>query len=199
MDGSYILYLGNVVIPYRPMNKNILLPLSIIIVSIIAGFFLFSSSATDNSLESELKQENLRKVNLEIQNMFCIGCRSSVVGSIVAIPGVIQADADPRTDSGWAIYDPERITKEQIVASSIFQAYPVRILSDQPHIGIAQQEQIAEIPPEIEQKLSILALKLQEREVTLEPFFQEELDDTINRGYWDKANNLLDNFISAYE
>lgn len=29
----------------------------------------------------------------------------------------------------------------------------------------------------------------------LEPFFQKKLDDAINGGYWNKVNNLLDNFL----
>jgi len=180
------------------MNKNILIPLSIIFAgTLIGGALIFSGGSSDNSLAINTTQANLRKVDLEIKNMFCIGCRSSVVNSIRALPGVIQADADPRTGSGWAIYDSETTTKEQIVAAPIFQAYPTRILSDQSYSGGVEQGQAQEIPPEVEQKLGELARRLQNRGIQLESFFQEELDDAINRGYWDKANNLLDNFLKS--
>ena len=114
----------------------------------------------------------------------------------MGIHGVVQADADPRTNSGWVIYDSEKITKEQIVAAPIFQAYSARILDDQEYSSTVTQNEIQQIPPEIEQKLNKLALKLQERGITLEPFFQEELDNAIGGGYWGKVENLLDNFLT---
>jgi len=183
------------------MNKNFLIPLSIIIGgAFIGGVLIFSGGNSDNSLTINTAQANLRKVDLEIKNMFCIGCRSSVVNSVRVLPGVIQADADPRTDSGWVVYDSKATTKEQIVAASIFQAYPARILGDQTYSGGVEQGQAQEISPEVDRKLNELARRLQNRGIQLEPFFQEELDDAINRGYWDKANNLLDNFLeSIYE
>ena len=110
-----------------------------------------------------------------------------------------QADADPGTDSGWVIYDPNLITKEQIVSLSIFDAYPATIISDQAYTGSAKIVQGSEIPKEIEEKLNKFAQLLKEQNITIESFFQEELDAAISAGYWDKANNLLDNYIEAYE
>jgi len=189
------------------MKKSLLLPLIIIVVGVsLSGLLLFSPEillpndigARKSDIPASVTQ-TLRKVDLEIQNMFCIGCRSSVVSSVMALPGVIQADADPRTDSGWVVYDPAKISKEQIVASSIFQAYTARILDDQSYDNVIQQGQAKTIPPEIEQKLKLLAQQLQKREVSLESFFQEELDEAIREGFWDKANNLLDNYLQAYQ
>ena len=180
------------------MNKNLLVPLSIIIGgALIGGVLLFGDGNNDSSLESALTQANLRKVDLGIGNMFCVGCRSSVVNSARALPGVVQADADTRTGTGWVIYNPEKTTKEQIIAASIFQAYPAHIIADEVYTDTTSQQDVAEIPPEIERKLNELAQRLQARGIALEPFFQEELDDAINRGYWDKVNNLLDNFLQS--
>lgn len=182
------------------MSKNFLIPVSIIIGgALIGGALLFGSGSGNNSVSADVAEANLRKADLEIKNMFCVGCRSSVVNSVMALPGVAQADADPRTDSGWVIYDSEKISKEQIVAASIFQAYPAKILNDEKYSGETGNGQATEIPPEIERKLNLLAQKLQERGVKLELFFQKELDDAINDGYWDKVNNLLDNFLQSYE
>ena len=129
--------------------------------------------------------------------MFCIGCRSSVVNTVRSMPGVIQADADPNTNSGWVIYDSNQISKDQILASSIFTAYPASFIDDQPYSGVPDQQEVREIPVEIQQKLNELAQRLTNRGIELESCFQEELDDAINRGYWDKANNLLDNYLPS--
>ena len=182
------------------MQKNILIPLSIIVAgALIGGVLIFSGGGSDNSSGVGIAGENLRKVDLEIKNMFCIGCRASVVNSAKALPGVVEADADPSTDSGWIIYNGDAISKEQIVSASIFQAYPARILDDKIYSDSIQKSQAQNIPPEIEQKLNLLAQKLQERGITLEPFLQEELDDAINGGYWGKVDNILNNFLQAYE
>jgi copper chaperone CopZ len=183
------------------MNKQLFIPRVIIIGGVlIGGALLLSGNNKGGSLSVNIAQASLRKADLEIKNMFCLGCRASIVNSVIALPGVVQADADPGTDSGWVIYDPSKITKEQIIALPIFQVYPVRILKDEKYTGDAQQVKTAQIPPEVEQKLNLLAQKLKERGVQLEPFFQKELDDAINGGYWDKANNLLDNLLkNLYE
>ena len=104
------------------INKNLLIPFAIIIGGILTGGILLfpSSQRTNTTLLNQKRGASLRKIDLEIKNMFCLGCRASVVNSIKALPGVIQADADPRTDSGWVIYDPAQISKEQIVAAPIF-------------------------------------------------------------------------------
>ena len=177
------------------MQKNILIPLSIIIVgALIGGVLLFSGGGNDNSLGINVAEASLRKVDLEIKNMFCVGCRASVVGSVRGILGVVQADADPRTNSGWVIYDSGKITKEQIVAAPIFQAYPARILADQEYSSTVTQNEIQQIPSEIEQKLNELARRLRNRGIQLESFFQEELNNAISGGYWGKVENLLDHF-----
>jgi len=177
--------------------KIFLIPFSIIVIgAVIGGVLLLSGGNNDTVLGVATTEGSLRKVDLEIKNMFCVGCRASVVGSVSGLPGVVQADADPRTDSGWVIYDSEKITKEQIITATIFQAYPARILADQEYSDTVTQNEVQQIPPEIEQKLNELARALQDRGIQLEPFFQEELDDAINRGYWDKTNNLLDNFLT---
>jgi copper chaperone CopZ len=182
------------------MKKSTLIPIIIIILGLaVSGGLLLSSNKINQSTKISTTQTDLRKADLEIKNMFCVGCRSSIVNSIMGLPGVVQADADTRTKSGWVIYDPEQTTKEKIMALPIFQAYPAHIVQDQEYRGTTQNNQATEIPSEIEHKLNLLAEKLNERNVELESFFQEELDDAINGGYYDKANNLLDNFLQAYE
>ena len=180
------------------MNKNLLFPIGIILVGVVfGGLLLLSGNDNNNSLDESVAQADLRKVDLEITNMFCVGCRSSVVNYLLGLPGVVQADADPRTDSGWVIYDSTQITKERIVEESIFQAYPARILDDQAYSGTLSQGQVTEIPSEIEFKLNILAQGLAEREVSLEPFIEKELNDAIEQGYWDKVENIVDNSLEA--
>ena len=179
--------------------KKALIPFSITLVGIIAGGVLLFSGIgiKDNSSLVDNVQVGTRKLDLEIQNMFCIGCRSSVVNTVRSIPGVIQADADPSTNSGWVIYDSNQISKDQILASTIFLAYPASFIDDQPYSGVPDQQEVKEVPAEIQLKLNELAQRLLNRGIELESFFQEELDDAINRGYWDKANNLLNNYLQS--
>lgn len=183
------------------MNKNVFLPLAIIVIAVAAGWLLLAGGDKSAITPVASETQSLRKVDLEIQNMFCIGCRSSVVNSVMALPGIVQADADVRTDSGWVIYDPNVITKEEIAAASIFQAYPARIVSDHEYSNgtNVQSVETSEIPPEVAYKLDLLAQRVAARGVVMESFFQQELDDAISGGYWDKVNNLLDNYLEAYE
>lgn len=198
------------------MDKKIFLPLAIIVVGlVVGGILLFGGNGNSTLLgasdtrvagggSTTLEVPNtkkLRKVDLEILNMFCIGCRSSVVNSVMAVPGVVQADADPGTDSGWVIYDSDLITKEGIVAVPVFQAYPARIIADSAYSDVqyAPSAAVEEIPSEITDKLDLLAQRIAARGVVMESFFQQELDDAISGGYWGKVNNLLDNYLEAYE
>ena len=183
------------------MNKKIVLPLSIIIISLSVGALLLATGNQSSSPQVISETQALRKVDLEIQNMFCIGCRSSVVNSIMAVPGIVQADADTATDSGWIIYDPSVITKEEILAATVFQAYPAKIIADYEYSNEAkpQSAETNPIPPEIAYKLDLLAQRIAARGVVMESFFQKELDDAIVGGYWDKVDNLLDNYLKAYE
>ena len=181
------------------INKSLITPIVIILLAVlIGGGLLVTGKDKTSTFDVDASQTSLRKVDLAIDNLFCIGCRSSIVNSVQAMPGVIQADADTRTDSGWVIYDPTQINKEQIVAASVFDAYPARILDDQPYEGDGVGTEISDLPEEIEKKLSLLAQRLQEKDITMEDFFQKELDDAIEQGFWDKANNLLDNYLEAY-
>lgn len=189
------------------MNKQNLLPIFIIVVGIgISAVLVFGNRAPSAPVDTTIKvianqpvAENLRKVDLEINGMFCLGCRGSVISSVTALSGVLQADADPSTDSGWVVYDPALISKEEIAATPIFEVYPANILDDQPYSQPVVNNKTAEIPAEILDKLNLLAIKLKEGGVVMESFFRDELDQAIQQGYFDKANNLLDNYLKAYE
>ena len=184
------------------MNKHFFLPVAIIVISVVAGWLLLAGGNNQNAISPVATgTQTLRKMDLEIQNLFCIGCRSSVVNAVMAIPGIVQADADTGAGTGWIIYDPSVITKEEIVAASVFQAYPVRVIADNEYGNgkNIQTVETDEIPPEVTYKLDLLAQRVAARGVVMESFFQQELDDAISGGYWDKVHNLLDNYLDAYE
>lgn len=185
------------------MNKQTIIPVLIIFIAIVGGAILLKTpdqtAVTTEQIQVQAHEVDLRKLDLSIKNMFCIGCRSSVVNSVMAYDGVIQADANPDTDSGWVIYDSALITKEEIVRLAIFDAYPASIISDEAYSGPTETVAGEQILEEIEEKLNTLAGMLYTQNITMESFFQEELDAAIEGGYLDKANNLLDNYIAAYE
>ncbi len=119
------------------MQKSFLIALLIIAGgAVVAGAFLLTLNGGANNIGRDVTRAdfvagNFRQVNLEIRNMFCVGCEMRIAASLMSLPGVAQADANLRTGSGWVIYNPEEITIEEILAASIFQRYPARVVSDQ--------------------------------------------------------------------
>lgn len=185
------------------MKSGMVLPLVIILLGgAAAGWLIFGWRQPAPVVEEESirasQEQDLRKAKLEIEGMFCLGCRASVVSSLLALEGVTQADADPKTDSGWVIYDPEKISKEEILSAPIFDVYPARLLFDASFSGSVSQSEGQDIPRNIEKKLNRLAEILQQRGIQMEPFFQSELDQAIEGGNWEKAENLLDSSLRVY-
>lgn len=182
------------------MNKNLLIPLIIIISGIFIGSaLLFSENNKSGSLNANVAQANLKKLNLEIKGMFCIGCRASIVKSLESTEGIIRADADPKTDSGWVIYDPLKITKEEILSNKIFKIYPARIISEEDFKGKISKAQSSEIPKSIQTKLNILVKRVNEGLVELDTSSIENLNKLIENKNWKEAEKLLDEILKNYE
>jgi len=182
------------------MNKKIILPILIIFLSLVGGAYVLGSSNQAVSPLTQSEASGLRKADLQIEGMFCLGCRASVVNSVLTFDGVIQADADPGTDTGWVVYDPEIISVDQILTATVFTAYPVTLISDRPYEGgVYAGDKPTEIPLDLQTKIDSFAQLLVDKGVKFESFFQDELDEAIRQGDWDKANNLLDNYIQVYD
>ncbi len=129
------------------INKNLLLSIVIIFIALlIGGAVLLSDKPNQQPVVSSTQTEqqtnrtantqqisaNARKLELSAPGMFCPGCTASVEGYLSSIPGIefVEARLTPRK-SATVIYNPDKITKEEIVKNQIFDTYgPVTIISD---------------------------------------------------------------------
>ena len=188
------------------MNKTII-PLSIIIAAIlIGGVVLFSGSSLPSNEQLATASGNLRTLELSVPGMFCAGCTASVEGYISGVPGVkrVQARLTP-SKSATVIYDPELITKEEIVKNNIFDVYGVRIISDDEFSGSVLptgNESGVTIPQDIQSKSQKAVTLLQQRvaegeDVSTAQSLFNQVNSNIEQGNFANASSLLDVVISS--
>ena len=191
------------------MNKNIIIPIAIIATATLVGgalIFFGNNSPSDTQLAAE--SANLRKLELSVPGMFCAGCTASVEGYVSAMPGVkrVQARLTPEK-SATIVYDPEVVTKEEIVKNQVFDLYGVSIISDEKFsrsiLPIEIQDGLV-IPQEIRDKSQQVALLLQQRSKegkdvgTAQSLFNQVNSD-IERGNFANANAVLDTIIGLLQ
>lgn len=186
------------------MNKNILLPISIIIAALfIGGAVLF----LDNEKEgTQATPQNLRLLKLSVPNMVCAGCAASIEGYVKAMPGVEKASVSLLTKSGLFLYDPTKVTKEDIAKNTIFEIYPPLIVSDEPFDPSRQQFAESQTPPlplPIQEKSNRVSQLIREKQSGgISKDIQSQLDE-VNRllsdGRNQEAEGLLDALITNLE
>lgn len=190
-------------------NKNIILPLTIIIVAtIIGGTVLFSGGSTSTDEQLATASDNLRALELSVPEMFCAGCTASVEGYVSSMLGVkrVQARLTP-TKSATVVYDPDVVTKEEIIKNQVFDLYGVSIISDDSFSGSVlpteSQERFA-IPQEIQGKSGQAVLLLQQRsnegkDVSTAQSLFNQVNGDIERGNFSNASALLDAIINLLQ
>lgn len=185
------------------MNKNILLPISIIAVALlIGGAVLFSGQNKDASIPAY--PDSARVLTLSIPGMVCAGCAASVEGYVKAMPGVLEASVTLATKSGTFLYDPSKITKGEIVKNTIFDIYTPVIVSDEPYDPAKKQiiqSPSSVIPITIQEKSNQIAqLLAQKRQTGKVPTNintkLSEVNAFIEKGQYQAAENLLDDIIN---
>ena len=107
--------------------KNIIIATIIIAVIGLIGFSVVreNSISKQNILKqkSELKtnapklnkQDNLRQAVLKIDGMFCVSCATGAEYALKEKVGVVDASVDYDNESGNVIYDPLKISKDEII------------------------------------------------------------------------------------
>ena len=191
------------------MNKNIVIPLSVIVAAVlIGGAVLFSggSSPSDEQLAASLN--NLRTLELSVPGLFCAGCSASIEAYVSSMPGVkrVQARLTP-TKSATVVYDPDSIAKEEIIKNQVFDLYGVSIISDEKFIGSVLPSESQEgltIPKEIQDKSQQVALLLQQRssegkDVSAVQGLFNQVNSNIEQGSFVDANALLDAIIKILQ
>lgn len=205
------------------INKNLLLPIAIIFIALlIGGVVLLSDKPNQQPVVSSTQTEqqtnrtantqqisaNARKLELSVPGMFCPGCTASVEGYVSSLPGVafVQARLTP-TKSATIIYNPDQITKEQIIKSQIFDTYgPATIIYDASFDPTTEKlnQSTTSVSPVIQQKTNrvsqLLARKQKEGADT--EAIQKQLDKVntfLSDGNNQEAEKLLDIIITQLE
>jgi len=132
------------------MNKNIIIPLSIIIAAALVGGVVIFSGGNSSSNEQLVAADNLRALELSVPGMFCAGCSASVEAYVSSVPGVKRVQASLTTKSATVVYDPGVVTKEEIAENNIFDIYGGSIVSDEKFSGSVlptESQGGVEIPP----------------------------------------------------
>jgi len=191
------------------VNKNIIIPIAIIAAAaLVGGAIIFSGGNSSSDAEPASLSDNLRVLELSVPGMFCAGCTASVEGYVSAMPGVkrVQARLTPEK-SATIVYDPEVISKDEIVKNQVFDIYGVSVISDEKFSGkiltTESNEGIA-VPNEIQGKSRQAAQLLQQRskegkDVSAAQSLFNQVNSDIERGNFANANTMLDTIISLLQ
>lgn len=104
--------------------KNFIIFAIIIAVAGLIGFSIVTKQTTTkpefetkaNYLETnQQKQENLRQATLKIDGMFCVSCATGAEYALKEKEGVIDASVDYNNETGKVVYDPLKISKDEII------------------------------------------------------------------------------------
>lgn len=205
------------------VNKNLLPPIIIIFIAlIIGGMVLLSNkiqqkpkSSTQIQAEQQIAQSktpiistNARKLELAVPGMFCPGCKASVEGYLSSVPGIeyVEAKLTPRK-SATVIYNPDIVTKEQIVKNQIFDTYgPATIISDEAFQGSLEQlnQTTINIPPSIQEKTNRVSKLLKQKtdagaNVQDNQLQLDKMDKLLQSQQYQEAESLLDQIITKLE
>ena len=188
------------------MNKNILLPTSIIIVALLIGGAVLYSGQNKSAVVPAYSS-NARFLVLSIPNMVCAGCAASIEGYVKAMPGVLEGSVALATKSGTFLYDPSKVTKEEIIKNTIFDIYSPVIVSDEAYDPSRHQFGKANaqpIPVSIQQKsnrasqLFAEKLKLGIDLTQIQTEF-DRVNEFLQTGRNQEAESLLDDIIQQLE
>lgn len=104
--------------------KNIIITTIIIAVAGLIGFSLITKQTTTkselevktNNLEiNQQQQEKLRQATLKIDGMFCVSCATGAEYALKEKEGVVDASVDYDNEKGSVIYNPQKISKDEII------------------------------------------------------------------------------------
>lgn len=121
--------------------KNIIIATIIVITAGLIGFSIVTKltkqtaskpeSAETKANYSETNQSaNLRQAVLKIDGMFCVSCATGAEYALKEKVGVVDASIDYNSESGNVMYDPSKISKDEIVQA--VKPYTATITEDKP-------------------------------------------------------------------
>lgn len=78
-----------------------------------------------------ITSSDLHKVYVKISGMDCGGCATGVQSILQSLNGVVEARVNYPEGTGEIIYNPDVLTKEDIINSDAFSTYTAEIVSDE--------------------------------------------------------------------
>ena len=95
---------------------------------LIIILFLVSCSP---ALQIEIiDNENLRVCEIGLPDLYCTACASNSEVVLETLNGVVSAEVDFNNRKGIVIYDPNIISKEELILDNVIQYYGGVILED---------------------------------------------------------------------
>jgi len=96
----------------------VFLLMSFAIVPFVSGFIL------NNDIDiSQSASEGLETLNLELPGLFCQGCAYSAQNALKGIDGVTDAKVSFEAKKGTIVYDPNKVSPDEILANDLIKAY----------------------------------------------------------------------------
>jgi len=107
--------------------KNIIIASIVVAAAGLTVFSLITKQTAEksepevkiNNLEINRQQENLRQAILKIDGMFCVSCATGAEYALKEKEGVVDASVDYDGEKGLVIYDPKKISKDEIIHAII--------------------------------------------------------------------------------
>lgn len=188
------------------MNKNIIFPIAIIVAALLIGSAVLYYGQ-NKGVDSSTYPNSARVLTLSIPKMVCAGCAASVEGYVKAMPGVLEGSVTLTTKSGIFLYDPSKVTKEEIVKNTIFEIYSPIIVSDEKYDPSRHQFAEANEPPipvAIQQKSNRASQLFAEKQklgidMTLIQIELDKVNEFLQTSRNQEAESLLDTIIKELE
>ena len=95
---------------------------SFAIVPFVSGLIFNSDIDISQSAPAGTKT-----LNLELPGLFCQGCAYSAQNALKGIDGVVDAKVSFDSKSGVVVYDPNKVTPEELVEIDLIKAYSGKI------------------------------------------------------------------------
>jgi len=188
------------------MNKSISFPITIIIAGLLMGGAVLFSGQNKNTSVSAYPAD-ARVLTLSVPNMVCAGCAASIENYVKSMPGVLEVSVTLSTKSGIFLYDPARVTKEEIIKNSIFDIYAPKIVADDKYDRLRHQFGNADnlsLPLAIQEKSNRASQLFFEKQQTGADVSQikaelDQVDELLAQGRNQEAEISLDNIIKSLE
>lgn len=179
----------------RGLKLNLLIPVLIILVSGLVGVNLWVTRKIENP--GNVQVTGLRQLTLKAPGMFCLGCEASVENYIKAMPGVESADASLTSKLVGVIYDPAKVSKEEILANTIFDAYGREFISDESFSGEVTAGEEKQLPASLAQKLQQISSLTYNDQGLLNKYISVigAIDKAIESGDFAQAERLANQLL----